>query len=145
MKIRLLALVFALLGLAGCAPDLGDFKYIGNVPEVKATILSYKVEPAASEYGSPTLRISGVVQEKVTFPVAHYFLVVSMEVSFGGEKKYTDGFQVEITDGKGSFETGVYLRDIPAGAMSKAISFTFKEAFWFPKTTAAVELEVQKK
>ena len=137
-----------LIGLAsaGCGPDLGDFKYLAKHPNVKATILSSKVEPASSVYGSPKLKLSGVAQENAPFPVKRYFLTIRYQASFGGEKTYDDQqLVVEMVEGKGSFEDSIYLSDLPVGADKKPVAFHLKEAAWYPRTKAEVEFVEQKK
>ena len=133
------------LALAGCSPDLGDFKYLAKHPKVKATILSSKVEPASSEYGSPTLKVSGVAQENEPFPVKRYFLTIGYQASFGGENTYDGRIVVEMVEGKGSFEGNIYLSDLLAGADKKPVVFQLKEAAWYPRTIADVEFVEQKK
>jgi len=143
METHILVSIPLLLGLVGCAPDQGDFKYVGKRPAIKVTILSHRVESAGSVYGSPSLKLTGVAQEKQPFPVKQYSLQVTYEVHFGGEKSYKDVLFVEMKDGKGSFESTIYLSDFPAAAKNKPISFVLKETGWFPKTYADVELENQ--
>lgn len=139
------ALLLICVASSGCGPDLGDFKFIGKHPNVKATILCSKIEPAPSEYGSATLKISDVAQENETFPVKRYFLNIKCQASFGGEKKYDSQFIVEMIEGKGSFEGSIYLFDLPAGAQKKPVTFQLTEAAWSPSTKASVELVEQKK
>ena len=140
-----ISVLIAVLGLSACTPDQGDFKYIGSTPEVKATILSYKIEPAASQYAAPILRIRGVVQEKTPFPVKHYYLTIRFDAAFAGAKKFSGAAQVQVVDGKGSFEDSIYLSDMPPDAIKQPITFSFIEASWAPRTHAHVELEVQNK
>jgi hypothetical protein len=145
MKTHILAFIPLFVGLVGCAPDQGDFKYIAKKPAIKVTILSHEVEPAKSEYGSPQLKVTGVAQEKQPFPVKQYDLHVVYEARFGTEKSYRAGATVEMKDGKGPFEGSIYLSDFPAAAKDKPVSFVMTEAAWFPKTSADVEIETQAK
>ena len=117
MKKIILPIIMSVgFSLSGCAPDLGDFKYLAKEPKVRATILSSKIEAASSEYTSPTLKVSGVAQEIDPFPVKHYFLRMTYEASFGGDKKYESNVSVEMIEGKGLFDDSIYLSDMPAGA-----------------------------
>jgi hypothetical protein len=141
-----IVLLIAAIGLSACTPDQGDFKYIGSTPEIKATILSYKIESAASQHAAPILRISGVVQERMPFPVKHYYLTIRYDAAFAGlKKKFSGAAQVQVVDGKGSFEDSIYLGDMPTDTIDQPITFSFIEASWAPRTHAHVELEVQNK
>ena len=140
MKTSLLLPICLLI--AGCTPDQGDFKYIGQKPSVKLTVVSTKYEPAKETYESAKLELSGVAQQTRPFPVKFYSVGVACEGKLSNDKPFTCHFEVEMKDGAGSFSTKVYLDSGQTTPNLKLVSLTVKQSYWSPPNPANVELTI---
>lgn len=128
---------------AGCSPDLGDFKYVGQRPSIKLTVVSQKYEPAKETYESSKLELSGVSQQTKAFPVKHYGLSVVCEGKLSNDKPIKCSLAIEMKDGAGSFTETTYLDRGMDTPNLKLVSLTVKETNWTPFSAANVEIEVK--
>lgn len=129
--------------LAGCTPNQGDFKYIGQKPTVRLTVVSTKYRPAKVEYEPARLELSGVAQQTTPFPVKHYSMAVRCEGKLSNDKPFSSFLAVEMKDGSGSFTDDIYLDTGLTTPNLKMSSLTVKECSWTPYSPANAEIEIK--
>ena len=152
----ILSIIIVSAFLSGCAKkseidslrnNLGDSQYLALKPKLKVSVLKRELVKPESEYSSPVLKLTGVVQQQGDFPVSRYNAGIKMGVYIDSKEVDTVYLNVEIKGANGVFSEDLNLYTMKDSILPKASRFTLKiKSFeWYPvnEDLSGIELEVK--
>jgi hypothetical protein len=124
--------------------NLGDFRFIGLTPRLTMRILKREVVMPNSEYGRPTLKVTGVIQQDGDFPVAHYIAHVTLVVRSAGKEVGSSLINASVEGKSAAFTEDIYLGEGAGKAPAvESLKIEVDNFQWFPKRNGKKDIALE--